>query len=64
MFIIYYLIDFAYNFLAEFNNIDEMFKRFIEFNNVINELKIDYLAGEDEDIDNVIENASLVCDNQ
>ena len=50
--------------MAEFNNIDEMFKRFIEFNNVINELKIDYLAGEDEDIDNVIENASLVCDNQ
>ena len=33
---------------------------FNEFNNEINELKRDYMAGQDEQVDDVIENASLV----
>ena len=35
-----------------------------KFKNEINELKSDYLAGQDEEIDYVIENASLVYNNQ
>ena len=35
-----------------------------EFKNEINELKSDYLAGQDEEIDEIAENASLVCNNQ
>ena len=31
-----------------------------EFNNDINELKNDYLTGQDEEIDDIIENASIV----
>ena len=36
----------------------------LTFNNKINELKIDHLAGQDEDIDDFIENASLIYSNQ
>ena len=36
----------------------------IEFNNEINELKSNYLVGQDEEIDDVIENTSLVYENQ
>ena len=35
-----------------------------EFNNKINELKIDYLAGQCEEIDDVTENVSLIYNNQ
>ena len=35
-----------------------------EFNNKINELKNDYLVGQHEEIGDVIENASLVYNNQ
>ena len=38
----------------------EMYKMLIEFNNEINELKGYYLAGDDEQIDDVIENTSWV----
>ena len=40
-----------------------MYKKLIEFNNEINKLKSDYLAGQDQEIDDVIESASLVCNN-
>ena len=64
MFRIYHVIDFVYNFLAELTNIDEMFEILMKVNNVLNELTSDYLAIEDEDINDVIENASLVCNSQ
>ena len=35
-----------------------------EFNIVINELKSDYLTRQDEEIDDVIENASIVYNNE
>ena len=35
-----------------------------EFNNKINKLKGDYLAGQDEEIEDVLGNASLVYNNQ
>ena len=35
-----------------------------EFKNEINELKSGYLAGQDEEIDDVTENTSTVCNNQ
>ena len=41
-----------------------MYKMVIEFNNEINELKSNYLVGQDEEIDDVIENTSLVYENQ
>ena len=37
-----------------------MYKMLNELNNEINELKSDYLARQDKEIDDVIENASLV----
>ena len=52
------------NFLTEVTDTDEMYKMFNEFNNEINELKSDYLAGQDEKINDVIENASIVYNNQ
>ena len=52
------------NFLTEVTDTDKMYKTFNEFNNEINELKSDYLAGQDEDINDVIENASIVYNNQ
>ena len=58
------MIDFVYNFLAELTNIDEMFEILVKVNNVLNELTSDYLAIEDKDINDVIENASLVCNSQ
>ena len=41
-----------------------MYEMFNEFNNEINELKSDYLTRQDEEIDDVTENASLVYKNQ
>ena len=41
-----------------------MFEILMKVNNVLNELTSDYLAIEDEDINDVIENASLVCNSQ
>ena len=53
-------MSFFSNFLTEVTDNDEMYKLFNEFNNEINELKSDYLAGQDEEIDDVIENALIV----
>ena len=44
--------------LNEYNN------KINEFNNKINKLKGDYLAGQDEEIEDVLGNASLVYNNQ
>ena len=58
------VISFISNFLTEVTDTDEMYKILNEFNNKINELKIDYLAGQCEEIDDVTENASLIYNNQ
>ena len=58
------IISFISNFLTEVTDTDEMYKMLNEFNNEINELKSDYLAEQDQEIDDVIENASLVYNNQ
>ena len=50
--------------MTKVTDTDEMCKMLNEFNNVINELKNDYLVGQDEEIDDVIENATLVENNQ
>ena len=46
--------------MTDVTDTDEMYKIFNEFNKWINELKGDCLAGEDEQIDDVIENTSWV----
>ena len=56
--------SFVSMFLAEVTYTYEMYKMLNEFNNKINELKIDYLAGKCEEIDDVTENASLIYNNQ
>ena len=58
------ITSFISNFLTEVTGTDEMYKMLNEFNNEINELKSDYLAEQDQEIDDVIENASLVYNNQ
>ena len=50
--------------MTDVTDTDEMYKIFNEFNKWINELKGDCLAGEDEQIDDVIENTSWVYNNQ
>ena len=57
-------ISFVSNFLTGVTNTHGIFKMLNEFKNEINELKSDYLAGQDEEIDEIAENASLVCNNQ
>ena len=54
------IISFISNFLTEVTDTDEMYKMLNEFKNEINEFKSDYLVGQDEKIDDVIENASIV----
>ena len=56
--------SFVSMFLAEVTYTYEMYKMLNEFNNEINELKSDYQAEQDEEIDDIIENASLVYNNQ
>ena len=58
------VISFVSIFLREVNDTNEMYKMCNEFNNEKNELNSDYLAGQDEEIDGVIENAWLVYNNQ
>ena len=58
------VISFISNFLTEVPDTDEMYKMLNGFNNEINALRSDYLARQDEEIDNVIENALLVYNNQ
>ena len=52
-----------FNFLTEVTDTDEMYKMLNEFNNEINELKSDYLTGQDEETDDVIGNVLLVYNN-
>ena len=50
--------------MTEFTDTYEIYKMLTEFNIVINELKSDYLTRQDEEIDDVIENASIVYNNE
>ena len=58
------VISFVYNFVTEVANTDEMHKMLSEFNNETNELKSNYLVGQNEGIHDVIENALLVHNSQ
>ena len=58
------VISFVSIFLREVNDTNEMYKMCNEFNNQKNELNSDYLTGQDEEIDGVIESAWLVYNNQ
>ena len=57
------VISFIFIFLTEVTDTDGMYKMVNEFNSEVNELKSDYLVGQDEEIDDVIENALLICNN-
>ena len=54
------MLSFISNFLTEVTNTDEMYEILNNFNNEINELKSEYLVGQDDEADDVIENASIV----
>ena len=54
------ILSFISNFLTEVTNTDEMYEILSKFNNEINELKSDYLGGQDDEADDVIENAFIV----
>ena len=56
--------SFLSNFLTEVTDTDEMYKMLNDFNNEINELKGDYLAGREKEIDDILENILLVYSNQ
>ena len=58
------VISLISNFLTGVNDTDKMYKMLNEFSNEINELRSDYLAKQDEEIDDVIESDSLVYNNQ
>ena len=58
------IISFLSSFLTDVTDTDERYKMLNEFHNEINELKSDYLARHDKDIDDVIENTSIVYNNQ
>ena len=49
--------------MTEVTDTDEMYKMINGFNNEINELKSYYLAGQYEEIDDVMENAWIVFSN-
>ena len=50
--------------MTEVTNTDEMYKTLKESNNKINELKSDYLDGKDKEIDDFLENDSVIYNNQ
>ena len=50
--------SFVSNLFIEVTDSDEMCKMLNDFSKKINELKSDYLTGEDEELDDVIENVS------
>ena len=58
------ILSFISNFLTEVTDTDEMYEILNEFNNEINELKSDYLPEQDEQLDDAIENASIVYKSQ
>ena len=54
------VIKFISSLLTEVTDTKKIYKMFINFSKQINELKSDYLAGQDEGTDDVIENLYLV----
>ena len=52
------MINFVSNFLTEVTDTDEMVRMLKQFGNEINELKGNYLARQNQEIDDVIEKAS------
>ena len=54
------IISFVSNFLTELTDSNEMYIMLNEFNNEIIEWKSHYLAQQDEEFDDVLENALLV----
>ena len=50
--------------MTEVTNTDEMYKTLKESNNKINELKSDNLDGKDKEIDDFLENDSVIYNNQ
>ena len=58
------IISFVSNFLTELTDSNEMYIMLNEFNNEIIEWKSHYLAQQDEEFDDVLENALLVYNNQ
>ena len=58
------IISFVSNFLTELTDSNEMYIMLNEFNNEIMEWKSHYLAQQDEEFDDVLENALLVYNNQ
>ena len=55
--------SFVSNLFTEVTDSDEMYKMLNDFSKEINELKSDYLTGEDEELDDVIENVSSAYNN-
>ena len=55
--------SFVSNLFIEVTDSDEMCKMLNDFSKKINELKSDYLTGEDEELDDVIENISSAYNN-
>ena len=58
------IISFVSNFLTELTDSNEMYIMLNEFNNEIIEWKSHFLAQQDEEFDDVLENALLVYNNQ
>ena len=58
------IISFVSNFLTELTDSKEMYIMLNEFNNEIIEWKSHYLAQQDEEFDDVLENGLLVYNNQ
>ena len=52
------MINFVFNFLTEVTDTDEMVRMLKQFGNEITELKGNYLARQNQEIDDVIEKAS------
>ena len=58
------MVSFISNFLIEVTGIDEIYEILNKFNKEINKLKSDYLTEQYEEIGNIIENASIIYNNQ
>ena len=58
------MVSFISNFLIEVTGIDEIYEILNKFNKEINKLKSDYLTKQYEEIGNIIENASIIYNNQ
>ena len=58
------VISFVSSFFTDVTDTDETYKMLNQLNNEVNELETVYLVGQDEEVGDVIENASLVYNNQ